>query len=196
MIDNDQRYGNTGLQGDINRMLDEFRRADCVIQAVDIGGLRATADAAGGQARVSGQEGLFYMANETGGELFKDANNLGKQLERVLERTSVTYLLTFERSDLKLDGAYHRLRVKAKLPPRRPPLPPHRLLRAAPLQGARPPGEEPPRLGRHRQRGAPARPRHERPRRPLPLQREAGLRAGDHRGAGGASSWTATTARS
>jgi hypothetical protein len=34
----------------------------------------------------------------------------------VLERTSVTYLLTFERSDLKTDGAYHRLRVKAKLP--------------------------------------------------------------------------------
>lgn len=117
MNDNDQRYGNTGLQGDINRMLEEFKRSDCVIQAVDIGGLRTTAEAAGGQVRVSGQEGLFYMANETGGELFKDTNNLGRQLERVLERTSVTYLLTFERSDLKLDGSYHRLRVKAKLPP-------------------------------------------------------------------------------
>ena len=35
----------------------------------------------------------------------------------MLERTSVTYLLTFERSDLKTDGAYHRLKVKAKLPP-------------------------------------------------------------------------------
>ncbi len=35
--------------------------------------------------------------NETGGELFKDANNLRQPLERVLERTSVTYLLTFER---------------------------------------------------------------------------------------------------
>ena len=113
-VDNDQRFGNTSLQGDVNKMLDEFRRADCVIQAVDIGGLRAGADE---RARPSGQESLFYLANETGGELFKDANNLRQPLERVLERTSVTYMLTFERSDLKTDGAYHRLRVKAKLPP-------------------------------------------------------------------------------
>jgi len=111
--DSDQRFGNTSLQGDVNRMLDEFRRADCVIQAVDIGGLRAGADA---RARPNGQEALFYLANETGGELLKDANNLRQPLERVLERTSVTYLLAFERSDLKPDGSYHRLRVKAKLP--------------------------------------------------------------------------------
>jgi VWFA-related protein len=112
-VDNDQRFGNTGLQGNLGRMLDEFRRADCVIQAVDIGGLRAGADE---RARPSGEGALFYMANETGGELFKDANNLRDPLAKVLERTSVTYLLTFERSDLKNDGAYHRLRVKAKLP--------------------------------------------------------------------------------
>ncbi len=114
MVDNDARYGNTSLQKNLERMLDEFRRADCVIESVDIGGLRAGSDQ---QARPSGQEALFYLANETGGELFKDVNNLRQPLERVLERTSITYLLTFERSDLKLDGGYHRLRVKAKLPP-------------------------------------------------------------------------------
>jgi VWFA-related protein len=113
MVDNDTRFGNTSLQKNLERMLDEFRRADCVIESVDIGGLRAGADQ---QARPSGQEALFYLANETGGELFKDANNLRQPLEKVLERTSVTYLLAFERSDLKLDGAYHRLRVKARLP--------------------------------------------------------------------------------
>ncbi len=117
MNDNDQRFGNTELQNDLNRMLDEFRRADCVIQAVDIGGLRTSSEAAGGSSRGNGQEGLFYMANETGGELFKDTNNLNLQLDSVLDRTSVTYLLTFERSDLKLDGSYHRIKVKAKLPP-------------------------------------------------------------------------------
>jgi len=112
-VDNDQRYGNTSLQGSLVRMLEELRRADCVIQAVDIGGLRAGGDE---RARPSGEQNLFFMANETGGELFKDANNLREPLDRVLERTSVTYLLTFQRSDLKLDGAYHKLRVKAKLP--------------------------------------------------------------------------------
>jgi VWFA-related protein len=115
MSDSDQRYGNTELQTSLNKMLEEFRRADCVIQAVDIGGLRTTAEASG-KARGNGQEGLFYMANETGGELFKDTNNLGVQLDDVLDRTSVTYLLTFERSDLKLNGSYHRIKVKAKLP--------------------------------------------------------------------------------
>jgi VWFA-related protein len=116
IADSDQRYGNTELQTALNKMLEEFRRADCVIQAVDIGGLRNSAEATGGKARGNGQEGLFYMANETGGELFKDTNNLSVQLGDVLERTSVTYLLTFERSDLKLNGSYHRLKVKAKLP--------------------------------------------------------------------------------
>lgn len=112
-VDNDARYGNTGLQRDVSRMLEEFRRADCVIQAVDVGGLRNNADATG-KASTNGQESLFYLANETGGELFKDANDLGGQLDRVLTRTSVTYLLTFQRSDLKHDGAYRRLRVKVK----------------------------------------------------------------------------------
>jgi VWFA-related protein len=112
-VDNDQRYGNTTVQENLRRMLEVFRRSDCVIQAVDIGGLRAGADQ---QARPSGEAALFYIANETGGELFKDANNLLEPLNRVLEQTSVTYLLTFERSDLKTDGAYHRLKVKAKLP--------------------------------------------------------------------------------
>ena len=114
-VNTDSRYGNTGVQRDLSRMLEEFRRSDCVIQAVDVGGLRSSADAAG-RARVNGQESLFYMANETGGELFKDANDLGAQLDRVLTRTSITYLLIFHRSDLKPNGDYHRLQVKVKAP--------------------------------------------------------------------------------
>jgi VWFA-related protein len=116
MVDNDNRFGSTPLQNEMNRMLEEFRRADCVIQTVDIGGLRDHTDASD-RPQLNGQESLFYMANETGGELFKDANNLGDQLNRLLTRTSLTYVLTFERSDLKTDGSYHKLRVKVpKLP--------------------------------------------------------------------------------
>jgi VWFA-related protein len=114
-VDNDNRFGNTELQGAVEDMIEQFRRADCVIQAVDIGGLRAAGEA-GDQTRGSGQNTLFMLADGTGGELFKDANNLGVQLERVLERTDVTYLLTFQRGDLKRDGAYRKLRVKADLP--------------------------------------------------------------------------------
>ncbi|MEP7012619.1 MAG: VWA domain-containing protein [Acidobacteriota bacterium] len=120
MTDLDNRYGNTELQNEINRMLDLYRRADCVIQAVDIGGLRTGGGVGPGIGQGNpgaGKEGLFYIANETGGELFEDGNNLGRQLTTLLDRTSVTYLLTFERSDLTENGAYHRLRVKATLPP-------------------------------------------------------------------------------
>jgi VWFA-related protein len=114
LVDNDKRYGNTSLQSAVNRMLEEFRRADCVIQAIDIGGLRARGNATDAPP-VSGQEALFYLANETGGELYKDANNFREQLDRVLQRSTVTYLLAFQRSDLKADGAYHRLRVKTRV---------------------------------------------------------------------------------
>ncbi|MEO1085698.1 MAG: hypothetical protein AAFY88_15770, partial [Acidobacteriota bacterium] len=44
------------------------------------------------------------------------ANDLGQQLEGVLERNTVTYILSFYPRELEFDGAYHRLRVKADLP--------------------------------------------------------------------------------
>ncbi|MGH9362822.1 MAG: VWA domain-containing protein [Thermoanaerobaculia bacterium] len=113
LVDSDQMYGNVGMLNDLEKMVEQFRRADCVIQAVDIGGLRAGAEVRATTANV-GQDSLFLMANPTGGELFKDANDLGRQLDRVLQRSAVTYVLTFQPSELKLDGAYRRLRVKLK----------------------------------------------------------------------------------
>ncbi len=111
MVDTDDMYGNTLLQGEVGAMLEEFQRADCVIQTVDISGLRAVTQA---EERVHavGQDALFYVANETGGELFRDANNFGGQLRRVMQRSTVTYLLSFEASDVEADGGYRRLKVK------------------------------------------------------------------------------------
>ncbi len=113
-VESDDLYGNTEVQTRLREMIQEFRRADCTIQAVDIGGLRAGGSVRDGGPINSGQEGLFYMAHETGGELFKDANNLESQLVRVLERSSVTYLLTFTPSELAASGEFRRLRVKLK----------------------------------------------------------------------------------
>lgn len=113
-VESEDLYGDSGLQSKVRGMLQEFRRADCVIQAVDIGGLRAETDAKSTNSSSSGQESLFYMANETGGALFRNSNDLQSQLEGVLDRSSVTYLLTFQRSDVKADGTYRRLRVKLK----------------------------------------------------------------------------------
>jgi len=115
--DSDNRFGNTQLQGDLFRMLETFRRADCVVQSIDIGGLRADVNEPGARSKGSGQEVLFYLANETGGELFRNANDFQDQLAKVLQRTELTYVLTFERSDLPTDGSYRRLRVELKNAP-------------------------------------------------------------------------------
>jgi len=112
-VDTDDIYGNTALQNYVTRMMAEFRRADCVIQAVDISGLGSDS-AEQRRAKTTGQDALFYMANETGGTLFEDANNFDDQLAQVLQRSNVTYVLTFSPEHLKPDGSYHRLQVKLR----------------------------------------------------------------------------------
>ncbi len=111
LVDNDDIYGNGTLKNDIESMLEQLRRADCVLQAIDIGGLKAGSAAATRIDR-TGQDALFYIAHGTGGELFEDTNQLGPQLERALNRSRLTYLLTFRADDLPKDGSYHRLQVK------------------------------------------------------------------------------------
>lgn len=108
-VDSEERYGSTGTLTAVNSMLEEFRRADCTIQAVDVGGLRAGNDS---RARAGGQDSLFMMANQTGGELYRNFNDLGGAMGEMLERTSVTYVLAFQPEDLEFDGDYHRLRIE------------------------------------------------------------------------------------
>jgi hypothetical protein len=85
-----------------------------VVEAVDIGGIRASADDLHA-ARNPGTDGLFTIAAGTGGELFGNFNNLAAAMEKVLDRTSVTYVLSFQ-PDVKHDGQYHKLRVELKSP--------------------------------------------------------------------------------
>ncbi len=113
MVDTDDIYGNTALQGQVNDMLTTFERSDCLIQAVDIGGLGAES-AEDRRARTVGQDALFYMANETGGQLFEDSNDFGSELQDVLQRSTVTYLLSFHPAKIEPDGSYHRLEVKLR----------------------------------------------------------------------------------
>jgi VWFA-related protein len=115
-VNSEQRYGDTTAANNVERMLEEFRRADCAIQAVDIGGLRAAGDLA--PKRGSGQDTLFQMAKDTGGEMYQNFNDLGTAMEQMLKKTSVTYVLAFQAEGLKMDGTYHRLRVELKNAPR------------------------------------------------------------------------------
>jgi VWFA-related protein len=111
-IDSGMRYGNTRASTEMEKMLEEFRRADCVIQAVDVGGLREGGEL--GNKAATGQDSLFMMANGTGGELYRNFNDLSSAMGEVLKRTSVTYVLAFQPEELKRDGSYHKLRVELK----------------------------------------------------------------------------------
>ncbi len=115
-VDAGMRYGNTRATNDLERMLEEFRRADCVIQAVDVGGLREGGEL--GNQKASGQNSLFLLADGTGGELYRNFNDLSAAMGEMLERTSVTYVLAFQPEDLKRDGEYRKLRVELKDAPR------------------------------------------------------------------------------
>ncbi|MFP5287758.1 MAG: VWA domain-containing protein, partial [Thermoanaerobaculia bacterium] len=110
-INSTSRFGSTKTVSQVEEMLEEFRRADCVIQAVDVAGLRA--GVVGHAQFAGGKDSLFLMAKETGGELFENTNDLDVAVSKVLERTSVTYVLAFQ-PEVPRDGKYHRLRVELK----------------------------------------------------------------------------------
>ncbi len=126
-IDSEERFGDSRSQSVMQETFDEFRRVGATIHAVDIGGLRGGADvgfgssratAAGAATRDSRRDGLAVMASATGGELFRSFNDLSDAMGRLLERTGVTYLLSFQPDKLELDGSYHRLKVRLANAPR------------------------------------------------------------------------------
>jgi len=112
-VDSNDIYGHVPLQNQVAQTLEAFRRSDATIQAVDISGLTAGGSA---QERVRsvGRDTLFYIANDTGGEFFADANEMAEPLNQMLEHTSVTYLLGFQPEDLEADGSFHKIRVKVE----------------------------------------------------------------------------------
>ncbi len=132
-------FGDSKTLNEVEAMLEEFRRADCAVQAVDIGGLRAEGEQG---ARRGGKDSLLQIARGTGGELFENTNNLGGAMQSMLKRTSVTYVLAFQPDKLKLDGGYHRLKVELKNQPRGTRDPPPGQLRAEDLRRAEPGRED------------------------------------------------------
>lgn len=114
-VDSNERFGSTAALFGLTQTIEEFRRSGAVIQAVDIGGLRAT-DLSGSAVRESGvkQDGLFVLANDTGGELFRNYNDFGTAMGEMLQRSSVTYLLTYQPKDLIADGGYRNIEIKLK----------------------------------------------------------------------------------
>jgi VWFA-related protein len=112
-VDGDKRFGNTTLQDDIRQVGDLFRRSDCVLHAVDIGGLRL--DPENTTVDNPAENSLFELVQPTGGEVLRSSNDFRGQLDRLVANTSLVYVLSFRPTRSRQEGKYHALRVKVKV---------------------------------------------------------------------------------
>jgi VWFA-related protein len=118
-VDSDKRFGNSPLRANLDGMTALFRRSDCVVHAVDIGGIRAETDS-GAQSDTSfwgpkeTENSLFELASGTGGEVFRNDNDLAAQLQALVTRTSLVYVLAFRPEKTGKEGTFHELKVKVK----------------------------------------------------------------------------------
>lgn len=90
----------------LEKALEALRRSNWAIQAIDIEGVP--------EAAVSdlGAHALFFLANETGGELIANHNDLELATAKLVDRTAVSYVLTIQPTDVLADGRYRPLEVK------------------------------------------------------------------------------------
>lgn len=110
-VSTNDRYGYTETKTDLDRMARLFRRSDVVLQAIDIKGLRTSVDASTGYKPIS-NDALFLMTNPTGGEVFKNANDLESSFDKLMKQQEIVYILAFHTRFEGHAGRFHDLKVK------------------------------------------------------------------------------------
>jgi VWFA-related protein len=108
----EDRFGNTASTNAVSTMGEVLKRSDVVLHAIDIKGLRGDSDAAAGNKR-SSNEGLYLMTRPTGGEVFKNANDLSTSFKALLKQQEVVYVLGFQASG-NTPGKFHNLKLKVR----------------------------------------------------------------------------------
>jgi VWFA-related protein len=107
-IDPEERFGSSPVLDALYGLVQAARRGNSVLYSLDPGGLRAFGETQRfGRSR--GADSLFYLAQETGGELLL---GLERALERVAQRARGSYHLAFRADEVPANGAFRRLRVE------------------------------------------------------------------------------------
>ncbi|HUP47747.1 MAG TPA: VWA domain-containing protein [Thermoanaerobaculia bacterium] len=113
-VDSDQRFGNIRVLRDLDEMAKLFRASDVVLHAIDIRGVRAPNDTRAGSQQGS-NESLFLISQPTGGEVFKNSNDLAEAFARMLKQQEVVYILGFQTRPSGNPGKFHDLKVKVRV---------------------------------------------------------------------------------
>jgi hypothetical protein len=93
----------------LETMFEALRKGGWTLHAIDVQGIPGPFDGRGFDA-----DSLFYMANETGGQLLENFNRIHEATALLFKRTSVTYVLTIRPDDVRSDGQLHRLDVRLR----------------------------------------------------------------------------------
>lgn len=122
--DIDGRFGDAALRMKLYDVLERISSADCPIHTIDIGGLRTQAGGlreVEGEARDladirRGQDTLTLLSRETGGQIYKNVNELDKPLENLLKITNTYYIIGYYPEDKKKEGKFRKIKLKANRP--------------------------------------------------------------------------------
>jgi VWFA-related protein len=108
-VDNDARYGSSMSLTILEEMARSLRASDVVLHAVDIQGVRIQSDENG--ARINSNDALHLLSAPTGGEVFKNSNDINADLEKMLRAQDMVYVLGF-RAPSSNDGKFRELKVR------------------------------------------------------------------------------------
>jgi VWFA-related protein len=111
-VDSDARYGSSTSQSLLREMGRAFRGSDVTLHAVDIRGVRVDNDLQTG-AMLNSNEGLFLIANPTGGTVLRNSNDLTADLDRMMRQQEVVYIVGFQ-PPVTSPGRFHELKVRVK----------------------------------------------------------------------------------
>jgi VWFA-related protein len=115
-IDNDRHYGSTASLTALQAMTQAFQGSGVILHAIDIQGLRIQSDVEHGAADNS-DEALALLARPTGGEVFRNSNDMAGNFARLLHQQEVVYVLGFQ-APVTSPGKLHDLRVELAGGPR------------------------------------------------------------------------------
>jgi VWFA-related protein len=120
------RAGQRDLSPEVIRTTRNLERADIAVDTVDLRGVRPD-----DQARIANTrrpmgtrqpafdtdpnyDAMMTLAKETGGEVFRNTNDVGRAVQRAVDDSQVSYALGFYASQDELDGSYRPFHVRTR----------------------------------------------------------------------------------